>query len=103
MSYNYPETRDITLEKTLPHDASLDFENCDKALTKLMGLKVLYHYDGRDYPWTGRHKNVLTWWALEEGYAVGWNENTAIGWSFPSLKLTPKNLLKIGRKLPHLG
>ncbi|HFQ5128631.1 TPA: hypothetical protein ACGUU0_003117, partial [Vibrio vulnificus] len=33
--------------------------------------------------WQGKHKNVMCWWLLANGYAVGWNENPAIGWSFP--------------------
>lgn len=37
--------------------------------------------------WPGREKNVFNWWELENGYAVGWNENPSIGWSFPVIKL----------------
>lgn len=32
------------------------------------------------------HKYVFVWWIVEKGnkrYAMGWNENPAIGWSFP--------------------
>ena len=100
----YPETknRTITLKEALPFDASLDLDGCEKHLAKLMDVKVVFHYDGRNYPWPGTHRNVTSWWALEDGHAVGWNENMSIGWSFPALKLTPKNLAKIGRPLPHL-
>jgi len=103
MCLTYPEIRNIKLEEALPFDAEIDLEGCDKALKKLMGKRVLYHYDGCDYPWPGTHKNVMTWWALEDGYAVGWNESPSIGWSFPSLKLTKANQKKIGKQLPHLG
>lgn len=36
--------------------------------------------------WPGTHKNVYFWVELENGYAVGWNENPSKGWSFPVLK-----------------
>jgi hypothetical protein len=45
---------------------------------------VTTHEHGR---WKGKHKNVFVWWSLDNGYAVGWNENPSIGWSFPSIKL----------------
>lgn len=38
--------------------------------------------------WRGKHKNVMCWWRLQNGYAVGWNENPATGWSFPVIRLT---------------
>jgi len=102
---NYPERHNRTLKEALPEEyyINIDPDGADKHLAKLLNIKVVYHYDSRDYRWPGSHKNVLTWMALENGYAVGWNENPAIGWSFPSLKLTEKNLKKIGRHLPHLG
>lgn len=37
--------------------------------------------------WPGKHKNVYFWVELENGYAVGWNENPSRGWSFPVIKL----------------
>ncbi len=40
--------------------------------------------------WPGKQKNVYFWVELENGYAVGWNENTNKGWSFPSIKLSSK-------------
>lgn len=40
----------------------------------------------RDF-WPGREKNVLVWWELANGRAVGWNENPARGWSFPVVKM----------------
>ena len=33
--------------------------------------------------WPGPQKNVHTWWYLDNGMAVGWNENPGTGWSFP--------------------
>lgn len=35
----------------------------------------------------GKHKNVMNWWLLDNGYAVGFNENPSFGWSFPIIKL----------------
>ena len=37
--------------------------------------------------WPGSQKNVHHWVELENGYAVGWNENPAKGWSFPVIKV----------------
>lgn len=34
-------------------------------------------------PWPGPQKNVMSWVRLENGLAVGWNENPTRGWSFP--------------------
>ena len=40
-----------------------------------------------DYiPWPGNHKNVCFWVELENGYIVGWNENTNKEWTFPAIK-----------------
>ncbi len=33
-----------------------------------------------------KHKNIHCWVELENGKAVGFNENPAIGWSFPHTK-----------------
>lgn len=42
----------------------------------------------------GTHKNVGNWWLTDNGYAVGFNENPSIGWSFPIIKLKPEMLEK---------
>lgn len=44
------------------------------------------HY-GHISRWIGPQKNVHFWVILENGYAVGWNENPARGWSFPVAKV----------------
>ena len=36
--------------------------------------------------WPGSHKNVYFWVELDNGFAVGWNENPSRGWSFPVVK-----------------
>jgi hypothetical protein len=37
-------------------------------------------------PWPGKHKYVYFWVILENGYAVGMNENPSYGLSFPFVK-----------------
>lgn len=37
--------------------------------------------------WIGKEKYIYVWWELKNGYAIGWNENPAKGWSFPVRKL----------------
>lgn len=49
-------------------------------------VREIRHID-RDSAWPGPHRNVIYWWELENGYAVGWNENPSRGWSFPVIKL----------------
>lgn len=44
-------------------------------------------YSEDNKPWPGTHKNVMNWCVLENGYAVGWNENPSTGWSFPVKKM----------------
>lgn len=48
--------------------------------------------------WPGPHRFVYMWVELDNGYAVGWNENPKKGWSFPVVKLkhrtTPDGLVK---------
>jgi hypothetical protein len=36
----------------------------------------------RDSGWPGPHKNVRRWYVLDNGKAVGWNENPTRAWSF---------------------
>ena len=52
---------------------------------------VKSHGYPNDYErWPGRERNVNVWHELENGYAVGWNENTSRGWSFPVIKMKGK-------------
>jgi hypothetical protein len=46
-----------------------------------------YGYNEKWKPWPGTHKNVMNWCILKNGYAVGWNENPSVGWSFPVKKM----------------
>ena len=52
---------------------------------KLDTLVVKRHDVG--WNWPGKHKNICVWWELADGTAVGWNENTSRGWSFPTVRL----------------
>lgn len=72
-------------------------DNEKKKLSKHMDVKVRSEYithNGVSFiPWStfGTHKNVYNWILLENNLAVGWNENPAKGWSFPSKKLNMKD------------
>lgn len=59
----------------------------DKAY-KFKDLKVIKEFFGDTFkPWPGTHKNVHYWILLENGIAVGLNENPARGLSFPFIKI----------------
>ena len=50
----------------------------------------------------GTHKHVLNWVILENGYAVGFNENPSIGWSWPIKKLTKEQFERLkNHNLPY--
>ena len=76
----------MKLKDALPYEfMSCEFEN-DKA-RKFANVEVIKKYDAREDPWIGKHKNVTYWFELENGYAVGFNESPARGWSFPVEKI----------------
>lgn len=80
-----------TLRDNLPKEAcSCEYEG--QSFQRFLDIEVIEKIDGRDVPWIGSHKNVINWYKLDNGYAVGWNENPSIGWSFPVKKFesTPK-------------
>lgn len=79
------------LKEHLPHE----FMGCeyDKARARKFAdvMVTRKHESGENCePWPGTHKNVFVWFVLENGYAVALNENPSIGWSFPVVKLKPK-------------
>ena len=59
----------------------------DRKTKKFADIKVVKEYDSRDKKWVGTHKNVTYWYELENGYAVGLNENPTRGLSIPIVKL----------------
>ena len=79
-----------TLRECLPKEALSD----EPKLEKFYDIKVVKEhstiYETEEFPytqWPGTHKHVGTWWELENGYVVGWNENPSWGWSFPVVKI----------------
>jgi len=54
---------------------------------KMKDVPVVREVDFREMPWPGVHKNVYYWVVLENGYAVGMNENPSRGLSFPIVKI----------------
>jgi hypothetical protein len=68
-------------------------DNEEKKLNKHMDVEVQHefmaHHEDTWISWRefGSQKNVFCWVLLKNGLAVGWNENPATGWSFPSKKL----------------
>ena len=55
--------------------------------TKAMKYSEVGVLEKRFDPWPGPQKNVCVWYVLENGKAVGWNENPGRGWSFPVITL----------------
>lgn len=58
---------------------------------KFADVDVVKEFTDADFStwkrWIGKHKNVHYWVELKNGYAVGFNENPAIGWGFPIVKI----------------
>ena len=71
----------MTLREALPNEFFSEFMNTRTA--KYLDVEVVKE---KEFNWPGNHKNVYCWWVLENGYAVGWNENPARGWSFPVVR-----------------
>jgi hypothetical protein len=77
----HPRGLTRTLLDVVPQEFARSFD--DTPAYQLRHVNVLEEFDGREVLWPGPHKNVMTWWKLANGKAVGWNENPARGWSFP--------------------
>ncbi len=76
-----------TLKQVMPQEFSGP-EYVDTKAQQHADVRVLREFDGTKHGnrWPGPHKNVIRWFALANGYAVGWNENPARGWSFPVIR-----------------
>lgn len=75
----------MKLKDKLPYEfMRCEFDDCKAR--KFADVNVIEEYDSREKEWIGTHKNVTYWYVLENGYAVGFNENSARGWSFPVVK-----------------
>ena len=81
-----------TLRDCLPYEATVyetdgAYKHLDVEVIEEVSSSALLNDRIVDNPlyerWPGKHKNVFCWWKLKNGKAVGWNENPAIGWSFP--------------------
>ena len=71
-----------TLKDCLPWEA-MGCEYFGERFQDFADVKVIEEVDGCERRWPGTHKNVMNWYILANGKAVGWNENPARGWSFP--------------------
>lgn len=76
-----PPTATLTLRDVLPNQA---FRGEWKWSEKKLNTTVLATHNR--HWWPGRHKHVIIWWELSDGTALGWNENTSTGWSFPVIR-----------------
>lgn len=84
MTTQQTEQKPVLLRDELPKEFFHEF--MDSRAAKLLDCEVEQQFGGLNdprKPWPGSHKNVIVWWKLKDGRAVGWNENDAIGWSFP--------------------
>ena len=69
----------------MPHEFGVEYT--DTRAWKMKDAWVISEHESFEDPWPGTHRNVHIWYTLENGYAVGWNENPYRGWSFPVVKL----------------
>ena len=80
-----------TLKESMPKDFLISKYKKTKAYQMQDSFVILEHclfFEQDAYvQWPGKHKNVYFWVELENGYAVGCNENPVNGWSFPVYKL----------------
>lgn len=74
------------LKQVLPYE-SLQGEYEGQPFMKHINEVVAEKHDVRTKPWVGKHKHVMIWWELENGVAIGWNENPSRGWSFPVARM----------------
>ena len=71
----------LKLKDVLPQEFFIEFY--DTPAAKHLDAKVVETNDSWKKSFPGKHKNVHVWWKLENGLCIGWNENVAVGWSFP--------------------
>ena len=74
-----------TLEEWAPKEFGYEFT--DTRAFKFRNVRVIKEHDGTVDAWIGTHKYVYNWVELENGYAVGWNENPSRGWAFLVVKI----------------
>lgn len=78
-----------TLLEVAPHEFAEEFADTQAWKMRDVNVVAIHSggFGGAELPWPGREKNVFNWYELENGYAVGWNENPSRGWSFPVVKM----------------
>lgn len=70
------------LKEVMPYEFENEFKDVEAYKYKdNFVIKEFFGHTSR--PWIGKHKNVHYWCLLDNGKAVGWNENPATGFSFP--------------------
>ena len=88
----------MKLSEALAFNMDAIFEK--DAVNRHLDVEIVKEFSMKDgAPWFswqqfGTHKNVRYWYLLENGYAVGFNENASIGISFPVKKLSPEMVEK---------
>lgn len=79
-----------TLRECIPMDwMSEDEKLRSQSLLDNADVAVVRKVDGCVEAWPGKHRNVLHWYVLANGRAIGWNESPR-GWSFPVIRYTQK-------------
>lgn len=71
------------LRECLPYE----FMYCEYSYSRARSFSEVEVIEEKEFNWPGTHKNVINWYILSNGYAVGWNESPSRGWSFPVIKL----------------
>lgn len=80
------------LKDALPYEF-MRGEYDDTPAYEMQDVRVTAVHDTDEWnspEWPGKHKHIVVWFELENGYAVGWNENPSRGWSFPVIRLRRK-------------
>lgn len=68
----------------LPREFGAEFFDAPAFRFAEEAVAKIYRRGDPDWrPWPDRHRNVNLWVVLDNGRAVGWNENPSRGYSFP--------------------
>lgn len=55
----------------------------NKTVEPFLDKRVVIEMDSTIHTFPGNADNVFTWWILETGHTVGWNESPKFGWTTP--------------------
>lgn len=78
------------LKDWLPSEFFNEF--MDTKAAQLLNQTVIRDFGSWKVSHPFKHKYIHNWVILANGFAVGWNENPSVGWSFPVKKLNKKLL-----------